>query len=620
MKLSLIHIVVEDFKSFAGEHQLPVDAFREGLHYVGGDNKVEPRLGANGAGKSALMVDAITWCLYGRTPNALRNPDIRPWKKGGQTRVGTLWEIDGVRVVFRRTASPNLFTLDGKETADDEFARMTGLNFDLFCNTIVLGQGQSLFFDLPPRGKMQLFVDVLQLDKWDQRSEAANARVREIEREHAQADGELMGLEGQKKQTDDLLKTATEQAAQWNVQQQEWLAEAKQALDEATKRHASVKAKADKADLDNESASLDLDDMRKEITGKQQVVADARVELAKLQEKRKALNAAASQLEKELEAFGEADTCPVCGEPIRKGSTIAKHKQELKDRIDKLDDDIDKLDPKKAEEKVVRGDEVVDKLRGQLEARVKRMHSAEAEVRLYAPMVAAEAAKIASGELYIERLNKETNPHTEQVSKLKRERNRLKDRDEELRKELELLARAIERNKFWVKGFKDIRLLVIEDVLQELELTSNAMLAELGLVDWRISYAIERETKAGTTSRGLNVGILSPKSRDAVKWESWSGGEGQRLRMVGALALSEVLLDHAGIQPDFEVLDEPTSHMSPEGVRDLCEYLAVRAEQLERRTFYIDHLAVESATFASTTTIEKDTDGSHIIRTAGSST
>jgi DNA repair exonuclease SbcCD ATPase subunit len=180
---------------------------------------------------------------------------------------------------------------------------------------------------------------------------------------------------------------------------------------------------------------------------------------------------------------------------------------------------------------------------------------------------------------------------------------------------LEILTRAMERTKFWVKGFKDIRLLVIEEVLQELELTSNAMLAEVGLVDWRISYVIERETKAGTTSRGLNVSILSPKSRDAVKWESWSGGEGQRLRMVGALALSEVLLDHVGIQPDFEVLDEPTQHLSAEGVRDLCDFLAVRAEQLERRTFYIDHMAVESAQFSSTTTIEKDADGSHILRT-----
>lgn len=614
MKLSLLHVIVDDFKSFVGEHQLPFDAYRPGLHFVGGNNKLEPRLGPNGAGKSALMVDAITWCLFGKTPSSLRNPDIKPWGKGGQTRVGTLWEIDGERLVFRRTASPNTFTIDGKAAADDAFTELTGLNFDLFCNTVVMGQGQPLFFDLPPRGKMQLFVDVLELDKWDVRSEAANVRVREIERDHAQADGELMGLAGQRQQTDDLLKVATVQSAEWDRQQQKWLEEANTSLAEASKRHASVKAKADKADLANESASLDLKHLRDEIDKHNLVVANARAEMAKLQERRRGLDAAASQLEKELEAFGKADKCPVCGEPIRKGSTIAKHKEELQARIDKLDDEIDALKPDKIEKKVKAATDAVVKLRSDLEARQKRAQAAEAEVRLYAPMVAAESAKITSATLYIERLTKETNPHQEQISKLTRARTKLADRDKELRDELELLTRAIERNKFWVKGFKDIRLLVIEDVLSELELTCNTMLAELGLVDWKISYAIERETKAGTTSRGLNVSILSPKSRDAVKWESWSGGEGQRLRMVGALALSEVLLDHAGIQPDFEVLDEPTRHLSAEGVRDLCDFLAVRAEQLERRTMYIDHMAVESAQFSSVTTIEKDADGSHILR------
>jgi DNA repair exonuclease SbcCD ATPase subunit len=615
MKLSFLHIFVDDFKSFVGKHQLPFDAFRPGLHFVGGNNKVEPRLGANGAGKSALMVDAITWCLFGRTPAALRNPDIKPWQKGGKTSVALLVDIDGERTTFMRTASPNMFTVGGKAASDTAFEESTGLNFDLFCHTIVLGQGQPLFFDLPPRGKMQLFVDVLQLDKWDQRSEVANTRVREIEREHAQADGELMGLAGQRRQTDDLLKTATEQAAEWDGQQQKRLEEAKAALVEAEERHARVKAKAGKADLDNESASLDLDHIREEINKRMLNVADARSELARLQERRKGKDAEAGQLEKELEAFGEADKCPVCGEPIRKGSQIAKHKQELQARINKLDDEIDALDPKKAEAKMNAAIAAADKLRDDLAARQKRANDAEAAVRLYAPMVAAEAAKITSGALYVERLTNETNPYQEQISKLTRARTKLIDRDRELRDELEILTRAMERNKFWVKGFKDIRLLVIEEVLQELELTSNAMLAEVGLVDWRISYVIERETKAGTTSRGLNVSILSPKSRDAVKWESWSGGEGQRLRMVGALALSEVLLDHVGIQPDFEVLDEPTQHLSAEGVRDLCDFLAVRAEQLERRTMYIDHMAVESAQFSSTTTIEKDADGSHILRT-----
>ena len=81
---------------------------------------------------------------------------------------------------------------------------------------------------------------------------------------------------------------------------------------------------------------------------------------------------------------------------------------------------------------------------------------------------------------------------------------------------------------------------------------------------------------------------------------------------MGALALSEVLLQYAGVQSSIEVLDEPAHFMAPEGVRDLTDYLAWRAQGLGKSTFYIDHLAVESARFASVTTIVRDKKGAHI--------
>ncbi len=112
---------------------------------------------------------------------------------------------------------------------------------------------------------------------------------------------------------------------------------------------------------------------------------------------------------------------------------------------------------------------------------------------------------------------------------------------------------------------------------------------------------------------GLQVLIDSPGSVGKVRWQSFSGGERQRLRLIGGLALSEVLLNHAAIQVDLEILDEPTRHLSAEGIRSLCETLPLRAERLERRTFYIDHQAVESVNFSTVTTVQKGNNGSRII-------
>jgi DNA repair exonuclease SbcCD ATPase subunit len=208
------------------------------------------------------------------------------------------------------------------------------------------------------------------------------------------------------------------------------------------------------------------------------------------------------------------------------------------------------------------------------------------------------------------------NPHLEAVKGLIRKKNVIKAEIEGMQELRAKLSRISERVKFWVKGFKEVQLYIIDEVLQELELVSNSMLTEMGLEDWSLKYAVEKETQAGTVQRGLNVTVLSPDNDKAVRWECWSGGEGQRLRVVGALALSEVLLNHAGVTPNIEILDEPTRGLSDEGVNDLCEYLATRAEQLNKQCWLIDHAAIPSSHFTSTLTVLRDKKGSRLVPTS----
>ena len=139
------------------------------------------------------------------------------------------------------------------------------------------------------------------------------------------------------------------------------------------------------------------------------------------------------------------------------------------------------------------------------------------------------------------------------------------------------------------------------------------MLDGLGLGDWSVDYATERETKSKTTQRALTTTVRSPSAPDGVRWEVYSGGERQRLRLAGALALSEVLLAHAGVSLDFRVLDEPTRGLSSEGVRDLVEVLGDYAERGGLKIFLIDHVAQEGASFSSMITVENSADGAEVV-------
>jgi ABC-type transport system involved in cytochrome bd biosynthesis fused ATPase/permease subunit len=81
---------------------------------------------------------------------------------------------------------------------------------------------------------------------------------------------------------------------------------------------------------------------------------------------------------------------------------------------------------------------------------------------------------------------------------------------------------------------------------------------------------------------------------------------------VGSLALAEVLLNHAGIRTNLEILDEPTRNLSVEGIQDLSEYLGNRAKQLDKDIFFVDHHAREGSNFDEVITIVKTKDGSHL--------
>src|SRR5678815_1215025 len=99
MDLAFSRIEIKQFKTIVDE----VFYFDPGLTFVRGRNKLEPLLGANGAGKSTIF-DALSWCLYGRTVENLRNPDVAPWSEEAGTQVTVHFSK---KRSIARTISPN---------------------------------------------------------------------------------------------------------------------------------------------------------------------------------------------------------------------------------------------------------------------------------------------------------------------------------------------------------------------------------------------------------------------------------------------------------------------------------------------------------------------------------
>lgn len=609
MKIEFRRLALENFGSFVEKQTLNLANLEVGVHFICGENHVDKELGSEGAGKSTLA-NAFSWCLTGRTSNGLKATDVKPWK-GGVPKVSVVANFNGKKHVIKRTA-PNSIELDGQEVGQEHIDQLLGMSYAVFKQTVLFGQKEPLFFDLPNREKLQLLSDVLELDRWEVRSQKAGERTRELEKKVAEfetllriASESLEITKAQLKETEQASTTwVSEQAAKLKTARNErgellfQQTEIDKHQKTATRIAKAIAERLGEAEANMTIARTHIERINRE---EAQIVAKAGL----LEEQSKAISA-------ELTKLGIADVCPVCEQPIE-GTELDKHKKHLRKQRTELLDQIKNLRGPKTTKAYTKHKADFSAARASLVTQQAELDEKRKEIDKYTRQSIELETRLEHLKKSITERKREKNPHLAQIGKLEEHFNKLKVQQTDLTERRDKANRQALRARYWIKGFKDVRLFVLDDLLQELEMTNNSLLEEMGLLDWQVRYAVERETKSGTIQTGMQVSILSPRNNKEVKWEVWSGGESQRLRLAGSLALSEVLLNYANIEINLEILDEPTKHLGEPGVRALGEMLAARSEQLQRKILYIDHQAVEGSQFASTITVCKTKEGSFIV-------
>jgi DNA repair exonuclease SbcCD ATPase subunit len=211
-------------------------------------------------------------------------------------------------------------------------------------------------------------------------------------------------------------------------------------------------------------------------------------------------------------------------------------------------------------------------------------------------------------------LSPRKNPYADEITQKLAAKAKAKAKITDLKADMDALNEDHTALSFWVGGFKRVRLFIVEQALQQLELEINNSLGSLGLLDWRIELDVERENKSGGITKGFTVMVYPPDAETPVKLEAYSGGETQRLRLAGNLGLANLIMERAGLRNTIEIFDEPSSHLSEEGLLDLADTLAERALVTGRRCMIIEHNLLDYA-FAGIITVVKGPDGSHVTST-----
>lgn len=591
-----------------------------GLYFMWGDNKAEPRLEGNGAGKSTLW-KALTWVLFEKTSEGLKAGDVVNWSaaKGGWVELDYLSE-DGHTYTLRRSQSPNSWTLRNKalpEEKPQDLAKDSTnpvlaelrLTFQPFLSCVLMAQGQPMFLDLKAEPKAALFAEVMMLDRWlvysTRASETAkreDARARKMEAEVAELRGRLAAT---------LERDVTAQLEEWERQrgrrldslefEYHGLIARQKLLQERLKEKESKVSALSTAYSCVREAHDDVTKRLEEIRGR---VRQVEKDVAKTQ------HLVDSETDRAV-ALKDVHACPLCEQAV-----APAHARALAASISRVEaahlatlGDLDAvLEELCAEEARLSG--VLKGLTRECKEGLAGLESAQQEARSLSRDIPSIDRALDNIEDRARAIEQEPNPYAsiaEASDKLVDElRTKIKNNTEELDAALSAYSLA----SSWVRWFKEIRLALIGEALEQLEVEVNSCVNALGLTNWELRFDVDKETAKGTLQRGFTVSVIAPHNNKPVPWEAWSGGESQRLRLAANMGLANLIRARTGTRVNVEVWDEPTQWMTAQGVEDLLDSLAQRAETEQRQVWIVDHRTLGYARFTGSAGVIKNEAGS----------
>lgn len=597
------------FRSYKNEQVLDLN-LNPGVYFFTGKNLVD-EVGSNGVGKSTLA-DSLCWVLYGKTIRGVKGANVINWNSK-TTKVSLDLEINNAIHNIARTHTPISLKLDSHDIEQSELEKLLPINYDQFLYAQAVGQFNESFLDLTPTDRLNLFSTIMKLQLWEQAAKKSSELGRLVE-------ASISKLNGTIEKSKSIIESYKSRILDLESNNKSFETERKSKLDslkEKLELELNTVQQFEK-ELEDYNKLIDYYNTQKsnlETNSLTTLITELSESINSNKTSIKILENENNSLTKELNKWKDMHgNCLYCNQPVSEDLINSTKKQLTKDIIFKRKD-ISNLSETNSDllEKLT----VVQKSLTEVNVSNKEIDAlistTQKEVNIANNKLSVSRSQIQTYRKTITDEENRINPYITLIEKEKLSLNNEENSLQENQSKLDADGKDYAAYDFWSKNFKELRLWIVSEALHTLEYESNDILSKLGLGSHKLSFQMEKETTTGNINKGFHIFISSPDSKGkTVPIEVWSGGELQRLKLATTLGLMSLIQSYSGLDSNLLILDEPTHHLSTQGIDCLLEFLDEYASTKHKVIFLIDHNNIESSHFKQIFTVIKDKNGSYI--------
>jgi DNA repair exonuclease SbcCD ATPase subunit len=204
----------------------------------------------------------------------------------------------------------------------------------------------------------------------------------------------------------------------------------------------------------------------------------------------------------------------------------------------------------------------------------------------------------------IENKKKEKNPYLDLEEKRKKVIKELGAQIREINKQIGDLELQRSYSDFWIDGFKKIRMMIFDTMIDQLETLAQWYLSQYSS-ELSIVMTTERETRSGTIKDEFHIAIVDAND-DEISYEMYSGGERQKIRLSISRALAQFIKESCGVDYNVIAFDEPNDTLDDVGKDTNFDTFRELSERDGKAVLVTDHDSIFKDKFDSNIVVIKE--------------